>query len=84
MIITKEMFEDYKKNVKQGDCLVYGEADNGKFLNAIIGEPYDIMVALCCLITKFAENASEHPLEIVVGLGEMLKRYEDFKQGGDR
>ena len=85
MVITEKMFEDYKKNVGKGDCLVYGEADDGKFMNAMIGEPYDIMVALCCLITKFSENVSEHPLEIVVELGEMLKSYDEFKtQGGDR
>lgn len=84
MVITEKMFEDYKKNISKGDCLVYGEADDGKFLNAMIGEPYDIMVALCCLIQKFAENVSENPLEIVSGIEAMIKSYEDFKQGGDR
>ena len=82
MVITEKMFEDYKKNVKQGDCLVYGEADNGKFLNSMIGEPYDIMVALCCLIQRFAENGDMSPFEVIAGIKDMLQTYEDFKQGG--
>ena len=82
MVITEEMFEDYKKKIGKGDCLVYGESDNGKFMNAMIGEPYDVMVALCCMISRFSENVSEHPQEIVAGIGEMLKSYEDSKQGG--
>lgn len=82
MVITEEMFEDYKKKIGKGDCLVYGESDNGKFMNAMIGEPYDVMVALCCMITRFAENVSENPSDIVAGIGEMLKSYEDSKQGG--
>ena len=82
MVITEKMFEDYKKNVKRGDCLVYGESDNGKFVNAMIGETYDVMVALCCMITKFSEGIGEHPHEVAVNLGEMLKTYEEFKQGG--
>lgn len=86
MVITEKMFEDYRKNIGKGDCLVYGEADNGRFMNAMIGEPYDVMVALCCLITKFSENVSEHPLDLLAGIGEMLKTYDEFKkrEGGER
>lgn len=86
MIITETMFKEYKKNVKQGDCLVYGEADNGKFLNAMIGEPYDIMVALCCLIQKFAENSNMSPFEVIADIKDMLQTYADMKdqEGGDR
>lgn len=82
MVITEKMFEDYRKNVGKGDCLVYGEAEEGSFMNAMIGEPYDVMVALCCLITKFSESIGEHPLEVAVNLGNMLKGYEEFKTGG--
>lgn len=87
MIITEKMFEDYKRNVGKGDCIVYGEADNGKFMNAMIGEPYDIMVALCCLITKFAESSvNMSPFEIIDGMRDMLQTYADMKdqEGGDR
>lgn len=82
MVITEKMFEDYKKNIGKGDCLVYGEAKEGRFMSAMIGEPYDVMVALCCLITKFSENVSEHPLEVVCAIGEMLKSYDEFETGG--
>lgn len=86
MIITEKMFKEYKKNVKQEDCLVYGEADNGKFLNAMIGEPYDIMVALCCLIQRFAENCDASPFEVIADITDMIKTYIDMKdqEGGDR
>lgn len=85
MVITKKMFEDYKRNIGKGDCLVYGENDDGRFMNAMIGEPYDVMVALCCLIQQFAEKVGEHPSETVCALGEMLKTYNEFKmREGDR
>lgn len=86
MIITEKMFKEYRKNAGKGDCLVYGEAENGKFLNAMIGEPYDIMVALCCLIQKFAENSDMSPFEVVAGIKYMLQTYADMKdqEGGDR
>lgn len=85
-IITAEMFKKYKDQIKTGDCLVYGENEGGKFMNAMIGEPYDIMVALCCLIQKFAENGDMSPFEVIAGIKDMLQTYADMKdqEGGDR
>lgn len=86
MIITERMFEDYKRNVKQGDCLIYGEAKDGHFSNSIIGEGFDIMVALCCLIQSFSEANKISCDEIMADIKDMLQTYADMKnqEGGDR
>lgn len=84
-IITAEMFKKYKDQIKTGDCLVYGENEGGKFINAMIGETYDIMVALCCLIQRYSENNGMTTKEVISDLQFMLREYESMKrEGGDR
>lgn len=85
MVITEKMFKEYKKNLKKGDVLIYAEND-GKFMDAMIGESYDIMVALCLLIQSFAENSDMSPFEVIADITDMIKTYIDMKdqEGGDR
>lgn len=84
MIITERMFEDYKRNVKQGDCLIYGEAKDGHFSNSMIGEGFDIMVALCCMIQSFSKANKMSYDEIMADINQMLKDYNDnFSEGGE-
>ena len=86
MVITEKMFEEYKKTYKKGDCLVYAEAKDGQFNNSMMGEAYDINVALCCLIQRFAENCDASPFEVIADITDMIKTYIDMKdqEGGDR